>query len=89
VWLAALARGCGGRTEPEETPTKVDPPDCAERAEAALPAQQATFDALTDDASHTPTGKRHCVNPASLIFVSDGEDVATVLAAHRASAEPR
>jgi peptide-methionine (R)-S-oxide reductase len=38
---------------------------------------------IFDDAPHTPTGLRHCVNGFALVFVPDGEDPAAVLAAHR------
>lgn len=38
---------------------------------------------IFDDAPHTPTGLRHCVNGNALLFVPDGQDPAEVFAAHR------
>ncbi len=41
-----------------------------------------------DDAPHTPTGKRHCVNGTSIVFVPEGRDAQEVLAEHRATKRP-
>ncbi len=42
---------------------------------------------IFDDAPHTPTGKRHCVNGFALIFVPEGEEPQEVLAMHRQAAK--
>ncbi len=36
------------------------------------------------DAPQTPTGLRHCINGAAMVFVPEGQDIQTVLAAYRA-----
>lgn len=43
---------------------------------------------IFQDAPHTPTGNRHCVNGYALIFVPEGEDVREVIRAHRAASQP-
>jgi peptide-methionine (R)-S-oxide reductase len=40
---------------------------------------------IFDDAPHTPTGLRHCVNGHALVFVPDGADPAEVIRRHRAA----
>jgi peptide-methionine (R)-S-oxide reductase len=44
---------------------------------------------IFQDAPHTPTGTRHCVNGASLLFVPRGADPRAVFAAHRASTQTK
>lgn len=39
---------------------------------------------IFEDAPHTPTGLRHCVNGQAIVHVPAGEDAATVFRAHRA-----
>jgi len=44
---------------------------------------------IFDDAPHTPTGRRHCVNGAALVFVPEGADPVEVLRQHRMGAARR